>query len=193
MTITLLIERNVDKSNYVRKGASEMAMTEDFVKNAVICELPKLGFAATDIKTAREHGVDIVAKNTKVSRYFLIEAKGDPGDEVKSLPAGREVRFLQSVGQLVTRIHPERGYYYGLAYPMSFKTLVARRLCPGLLKKLQIHLFFVETTRKVEHLTWRDLRNLQASTVKSRSRCGRLCENTHTPARRGRPPESTSS
>ena len=31
-----------------------------------------------------------------------------------------------------------------------------------MLKKLHIHLFFVESNRKVEHLTWRDVRKLQA-------------------------------
>jgi hypothetical protein len=150
-----------------------MAMDEDYVKNAVICELSRLGFIVTDIKTAREHGVDIVAKRSykKPSvRYFLVEAKGDPGKDAKSQKAGREVRFLQSLGQLATRIHPERGYYYGLAYPMSYKRLIidgrkGSRLSPGLLKALHIHLFFVDSKRKVEHLTWRDVRDSQAAAV----------------------------
>ena len=140
-----------------------MGMSEDYVKNAVICELPKLGFHATSLKTAKQHGCDIVAKNMKVARYFLIEAKGDPGQLAANPKSGREVRFLQSVGQLMTRIHPERGYYYGLAYPASYKRLVTNRLYPGLLKTLKIHLFFVEADGKVEHLTWRKLRDLQAS------------------------------
>jgi hypothetical protein len=59
----------------------------------------------------------------------------------------------------MTRIHPERGYYYGLAYPSSYKRLVTGRLCPGLLKKLKIHLFFVGSNGKVEHMTWRKLRD----------------------------------
>ena len=135
-----------------------MALTEDQVKNAVVCALPTLGFDARSIKTLNEHGVDILARNRKVARYFLIEAKGDSPSKAKHPKSGREVRFLQSVGQLVTRIHPERGYYYGLAYPCSYKDLVTRRLCPGLLKKLHIHLFFVDDKLRVEHLTWRDVK-----------------------------------
>jgi len=133
-----------------------MTLSEDQVKNAVIPALAKLGFMPNKIKTLAEHGVDIVARHVKYSRYFLVEAKGDPKG-VKNLNSGREVRFLQSVGQLVTRINPKRGYYYGLAYPSSYKALVTRRLCAHLLKTLKIHLFFVDEECKVEHLTWRSL------------------------------------
>jgi hypothetical protein len=86
-----------------------------------------------------------------------VEVKGDPPKSAANLNSGREVRFIQSVGQLITRIHPERGYYYGLAYPSSYRNLVTRRLYPALLKKLKIHLFFVDSKLNVEHLTWREL------------------------------------
>jgi hypothetical protein len=112
----------------------------------------------TKLKTATEHGVDITARHTKYGRFFLVEAKGESGKGAKALTSGREVRFLQSVGQLVTRIQPERGYYYGLAYPSSYRSLVTRRLHPALLKVLHIHLFFVNSKLQVEHLTWREVR-----------------------------------
>ena len=135
-----------------------MALSEDQVKNAVIPVLAKLGYLPTKLKTITEHGVDIIARHAKYPRYFLVEAKGDSSKEAKYPGSGREVRFLQSVGQLVTHIQPSRGYLYGLAYPSSYRSVVTRRLHPVLLKTLQIHLFFVDTKLRVEHLTWRDLK-----------------------------------
>ena len=138
-----------------------MALSEDQVKNAVIPVLAKMGFLPTKIKTLKEHGVDLTTRHTKYARYFLVEIKGDSHPNVVSQNSGREVRFLQSVGQLMTRIQPNRGYYYGLAYPSSYRGIVLRRLHSSLLKMLKIHLFFVNEKFKVEHLTWRDIEVLQ--------------------------------
>jgi hypothetical protein len=136
------------------------ATSEDAVKNAVLIYLGKLRFRAASIKTITEHGVDIVARHERYGRYFLVEVKGDPSKEVVSSSSGREVRFVLSLGQLLTRINPDRGYYYGLAYPVSYRKLALRRLkYPTLLKKLKIHLFFVDERRRVEHLTWKDLKS----------------------------------
>ena len=134
------------------------AISEDAVKNAVLIYLCKNGWRPTDIKTITEHGVDLVVRNQRYGRYFCIEAKGESAKIVVSQSSGREVRFLQSLGQLLTRINPDNGYYYGLAYPSSYRELVLRRLqFPSLLKRLKIHLFFVDAQRRVEHLTWKDL------------------------------------
>ncbi len=134
-----------------------MPLTEDAVKNAVLVRLGKLGFHPASIKTMREHGVDIVARHHN-GRYFLVEVKGGPSNTAISPKSGRDVRFVLSMGQLMTRINPDTGYYYGLAYPASYKQMALRRLkYPSLLKTLNIDLFFVDGNRRVEHLTWRDL------------------------------------
>jgi len=135
-----------------------MPLTEDKVRNAVVSKLSSMKYHPRTIKSLSEHGVDIKARHERFSRYFLVEVKGDPSDGVKSASAGREVRFLQGLGQLITRIQPERGYYYGLAFPSSYRDIVIRRLHPALLKLLKIHLFFVDDRRRVEYLTWRHLR-----------------------------------
>ena len=134
-----------------------MRLTEDRVKNAVIANLASMNYLPRAIKSHSEHGVDIKARHQRYGRFFLVEVKGEPSDGVKNTRSGREVRFLQALGQLVTRIQPERGYYYGLAFPASYRDLVTRRLHPALLKRLQIHLFFVDDRLRVEHLRWRDL------------------------------------
>ena len=136
-----------------------MRLTEDHVKNAVIAKLVSMHYPPRNIRSLAEHGVDITARHERYARYFLVEVKGEPSDGVKNAKSGREVRFLQALGQLITRIQPERGYYYGLAFPSSYRDLVLRLLHPELLKRLQIHLFFVNDRRRVEHLIWRDLRS----------------------------------
>lgn len=144
-----------------------MLLTEDRVKNAVLAYLSQRGLALISVKTLREQGVDITAKYQRYNRYFLIEVKGDPSPAALAPSSFRENAFVKSVGQIITRIHPERGYKYGLAYPSSYRELVIRRLPPTLLKKLNLNLFFVNESQQVEHLTWRDLISTAA---KSRSK-----------------------
>lgn len=137
-----------------------MLLSEDRVKNAVIVQLAKMGYLPVRIKAIRERGVDIVARHRRYGRYFLVEVKGDPSKNVKSPGAGRDVHFIYSVGQLMTRIVPERGYYYGLAYPISYRKLVMHRLPSALMKKLHIHLFFVSESLRVEVVKWREVRGV---------------------------------
>jgi hypothetical protein len=141
----------------VQKPEGCMSMSEQKVQNAVVAKLNALGYTIRALKAAGEHGVDITARHQRYSRYFLVECKADAGKDVKSPRSGRETRFLQSVGQIVTRIQPERGYKYGLAFPASYRAIVRRRLHPALLKRLNLHIFLVGERGRVEHVTWRDL------------------------------------
>jgi hypothetical protein len=139
-------------------SAHSKALSEDSVKNAVVVYLCKHGWRPTDIKTITEHGVDIVMRKQNYGRYFCIEAKGDPSKNAFSPRSGRENRVIHSLGQLLTRINPDNGYYYGLAYPASYrKTALLKLQFPSMLKKLKINLFFVGENGCVEHLTWKDL------------------------------------
>lgn len=134
-----------------------MAITEQKVQNAVTAYLGTIHYRATKLKSAGEHGVDIRAVHTKYARYFLVECKGDSARQVVSANSGKEVRFLLGLGQIVTRMHPGRGYYYGLAMPAGWGPTVHRRLRRSLLKALRLHIFFVDAEGKVEHVTWKDL------------------------------------
>ena len=140
-----------------------MPVTEQRVQNAIVAELGKLNYRITTLKSGNEQGVDICARHNKYARYFLIECKGDPSTDAKYPASGRDVRFLMGLGQIITRIHPSRGYYYGLAFPSSYQNLVTRRLSPGILKLLKLHLFFVTAKGGVTHFTWRDLTKIQQS------------------------------
>lgn len=140
------------------KGVNRtMHVSEQHVQNAVTAELNRLKYRITKLKSSGEHGVDIRARHWDYARYFLVECKGDAGQSAKSPNSGREVRFLQGLGQIITRIHPARGYRYGLAFPCSYRALVLRRLRGSLLKTLKLELFFVADDNRVTRLTWRDV------------------------------------
>ncbi len=142
-----------------------MALSEDQVKNAVLIELSKMNYRPTRIRTLSEHGCDIIAKHQNYGRYFHIEVKGDAGQTVKSSGSGREVRFIYALGQIITRIHPERGYRYGLAFPATYRKLVTGRLHYSILKVLHLEVFFVDSHLRVERLTWKDLKQLANAAV----------------------------
>ena len=95
-------------------------------------------------KGLKEHGVDIKVKNDKVSRYWLIEVKGDASPRAKSPSSHREVNFNLGLGQILTRMHTDGGrgykyrYKYGVGYPKSFKDKVVRRLPYDICDKLNL-------------------------------------------------------
>lgn len=135
-----------------------MPITEQHVQNAVTVKLNELGFGIRSLKSEGQHGVDILARHQCYGRFFLVECKGDPGKSVKSRTSGRETRFLLALGQILTRMSPDSGYKYGLAFPDTYRDLVTRRVNHGVLKQLDLHVFLVDSKGTVEHLTWRELK-----------------------------------
>jgi hypothetical protein len=127
-----------------------MNLNEERVQNAVACFLPSIGYHPTKLRSVRERGVDIVAKHAQYGRYFHIEVKGEPGPNVKYPNAGRETRFLAALGQIVTRIQPKNGYWYGVALPSSYRDIVKRRVAPEVMQRLRLKFFFVTPNGKVE-------------------------------------------
>lgn len=137
---------------------STMHLTEQHVQNAVTVKLNELGFGIRSLKSEGQHGVDILARHHRYGRFFLVECKGDPGKSVKSRGSGRETRFLLALGQILTRISPDSGYKYGLAFPDTYRDLITRRVHAGVFKRLDLHVFLVDRKGQVEHLTWRELK-----------------------------------
>jgi len=140
-----------------------MHMTEGRVRNALVPFLNRLGYHMTKVRGRGQPGVDIKARNAKFARYFEIEVKGEPGRAAKSQQSGREVRFLAGLGQILTRIRPEREYLYAIAYPASYKAMVCRRVAPTTMKCLRLSFFFVSSNGHVEHVTWREMARLEAA------------------------------
>lgn len=143
-------------------------LTEDFVQNSIVSYLSENGWSKSlKSKSLKEHGVDIKVRNNKVSRYWLIEVKGDASPTAKYPRSHREVNFNLALGQIVTRMMTDgaRGYKYrykyGIGYPASFRSIVIRRLPYDVCDKLNLYVFFVDENSSVELLGWRDLKKLQ--------------------------------
>jgi hypothetical protein len=145
-------------------------ITEDFVQKCLIKHLEKNGWSKS-LKSAElwEQGVDIKVRNNQFSRYWLIEAKGDPSIIVKSPTGSMSSSFNSAVGQIITRMHRngargyKYGYKYGIAFPASFKKMVLRKMPFDVMDKLNLYAFFVDGAGIVEEIDWKKLKNEKLS------------------------------
>jgi len=143
-------------------------LTEDFVQAKIIEYLTNHGWSKSlRSKTLKEHGVDIKVRNDKVSRYWLIECKGDASPTAKYPKSHREVNFNLALGQIITRMQTmgtrayKYRYKYGVGYPTSFKEIVLRRLSYDVCDKLNLYVFFVNEAGVVELFDWRNIKDYQ--------------------------------
>ena len=142
-------------------------ITEDFVQNSLIKYLESNDWN-TSLKSAElwEQGVDIKVRNNKFSRYWLIEAKGDPSAKVKNPSGSMSSSFNSALGQIITRMHTNgsRGYKYrykyGIAFPESFKKMVLRKIPFDVMDKLNLYLFFVNQKGLVEEFDWKKVKKI---------------------------------
>ena len=142
-------------------------ITETFVQGSLIKYLKKHGWGKS-LKSRElwEHGVDIKVRNDKFARYWLIEVKGDPSLQVVSPGGIRSGTFNSALGQIVTRMHRngkrvyKYGYKYGIAFPVSFRSLVVRKLPFDVMDKMNLYLFLVDRVGKVEIIDWKKMRQI---------------------------------
>jgi hypothetical protein len=140
-------------------------ITEDFVQNSLIEYLKTNGWSKS-LKSAElwEQGVDIKVRNDKFSRYWLIEAKGDPSIKVKNPSGSKSSSFNSAMGQIITRMHRngtrsyKYGYKYGIAFPASFKKMILRKIPFDVMDKLNLYLFFINGNGNVEELDWKKIK-----------------------------------
>ncbi len=142
-----------------------MFLSEDIVQNQVINYLNQKGWSKNlKAKNLKEHGVDIKVRNNNFSRYWLIEVKGEASPNARYPKSHREVNFNLALGQIITRMwtkgkrNYKYRYKYGVAYPDSFKNIVLRRLPFDVCDKLNLHIFFVNQSGKVEEYNWKKLK-----------------------------------
>ena len=133
-------------------------MNEEQVKNAVVVQLNRMNYRILGVSAAKEHGVDIVAVYHDYGRRFLVETKGDSPPSAKNPASGREVRFTQALGQIVTRIRPASGYCYGIGLPDSYRGLALRRIRWQVAKHLNLHLFLVRSRTDVDVVGWKGIK-----------------------------------
>lgn len=147
-------------------------ITEDFVQNNLIKYLESKGWSKS-LQSAElwEQGVDIKVRNDKFSRYWLIEAKGDPSMKVINPSGSISSSFNSALGQIITRMHRngargyKYGYKYGIAFPVSFRKMVLRKIPFDVMDKLNLYLFFVDSVGVVEEIDWKSLKKMNADKV----------------------------
>ena len=138
-----------------------MIISEQFVKNSIIKWLNKNDWKIISISEEGRHGIDIKAKHNKYSRYYFIEAKGEPGENVKYPGSKRENSFVQVIGQIVLRMKSKSRDYYGIGLPISYSKKVFSRLPWQLSKKLILNVFFVNKNGEIKLIKWNDLKERQ--------------------------------
>ena len=145
-------------------------ITEDFVQNNLIKYLELNGWSKSlQSSELWEQGVDIKVRNDKFSRYWLIEAKGDPSIKVKNPSGSMSSSFNSAVGQIITRMHREGvrgykyGYKYGIAFPTSFRKMVLRKIPFDVMDKLNLYLFFVDEMGAVEEIDWKSIKKINGA------------------------------
>ena len=134
-------------------------LTEKFVKQSIIKWLFRNGWGRNlEVGELRDQGVDIRVKNNKVSRFFLIETKG----EGKTRQVN-ESAFVHSLGQIITRMKTggTTRYYYGLGLPELSAKIAIRRIHWQVAKKLLLYIFSVSRDGKVKQYAWQDLKKFQ--------------------------------
>jgi hypothetical protein len=137
-------------------------VSERFVRRAIITYLARKGWdRGLREKETAEHGVDIKVRHNKYARYFFIETKGESSS--KSAKSVREVAFVYSLGQIITRMKAGSArYYYGIGLPELAANIALRRIPWQVAKKLLLYVFSVSNSGKVRQYSWKELRRIQA-------------------------------
>ena len=127
-------------------------LNEDFVKNRIVEWLGQQGYFATHLRMLSEHGADIAARRRQGSNYFVIEVKGEPNQKFY-------YGFLTSaIGEIVQHMTNKLHCRYAIALPVSFETIVKRRIPSVAARKIGLEVLLVDSKGKVERLTWKDLK-----------------------------------
>jgi hypothetical protein len=137
------------------------AMPERFVRRAIITYLARRGWdRGLREKETAEHGVDIKVRHNRYARYFFIETKGESSS--KSAKSVREVAFVYSLGQIITRMKTGNArYYYGIGLPEPSAKIAIRRIPWQVAKKLLLYIFSVDNRGKVRQYNWKDMKGSQ--------------------------------
>ncbi|PIP17198.1 MAG: hypothetical protein COX44_01190 [Candidatus Portnoybacteria bacterium CG23_combo_of_CG06-09_8_20_14_all_37_13] len=140
-------------------------ISEKFVKQSIIKWLFRSGWGRNlEVGELRDQGVDIRVKNNKVSRFFLIETKGEGKTRQVS-----ESTFVHSLGQIITRMKTggTTRYYYGLGLPELSAKIALRRIPWQIAKKLYLIILSVNQREDVIEYDWTSLKKFQNKKLKN--------------------------
>ena len=98
----------------------------------------------------RGQGPDLKVRHRATGHYFIVEAKGEGAGDAKD---AKMESMIAAFGQLTLRFTSHQGRRYGLAFPASWRRRALGKLTGQVVTLLRLHLFFVDESGAVEHLT----------------------------------------
>ena len=136
---------------------------EKFVRRAVIIYLQRKGWGRNlHEKETHEQGVDFTVYHNDYPRKFLVECKGEADPKSFKYPkSGNENSFVIALGQIVSRMETNALYWYGIAFPVSFRDRATRRVPWNFARRNRLKIFFVNKVGKVEEIDWKKLKQIQ--------------------------------
>ena len=151
----------------MKAKTTQKRISEEFVERSIIKYLSQNEWGTNlQFGGLREKGVDIKVRHNRYSRYFLIECKGEgKSKNSKSNNSHKEVAFVYSLGQIVTRMKTggSTRYYFGLGLPEDSAKIALRRLPWQVAKKLLLYVFSVDAKGKVKKYDWQRLKKHQTT------------------------------
>jgi len=154
-------------------------LTEPFVQKCVRKYLKKDNYGKNIKNTGlKEHGPDIKVKHNDFGRYYIVECKGDPSPNVKSMGGSRSSSLNSALGQIISRMHTGRkslrgGYNYGVAFPESFQKIALKKIPYYVCNRLRLSIFIVNHTGEVEKYDYKRLKVKQKAEFKQKDITGR--------------------
>lgn len=142
-------------------------LTEPMVQKAIEKYLAAKGWNHNFKGSAlHAHGVDIVVRdgnNKNKARYLFIECKGR--SSAKSAKSISETSFLNSLGQIVTRMNviAKNAYLYGLGLPHESAAKALRRIPHQVASHLSLRLYSVADNGTVTEYTPKNFKEHQTS------------------------------
>jgi len=136
---------------------------EKFVRRATISYLQRKGWGKNlHEKETHEPGVDFTVYHNRYSRKFLVECKGEANPRSFKFPnSGNENSFVVALGQIVSRMETNAEYWYGIAFPVSFRERATHRVPWNFARKNRLKIFLVNKVGKVEEIDWKGLKQIQ--------------------------------
>lgn len=144
-------------------------MTEPEIQKCIVAYLSAKGWSHKLVaKGLREHGTDIVVRdsNKNKARYLFIECKG--GSQAKSARSITETVWLYALGQLVTRMKviAKNAYLYGLGLPEASAKIALRRIPWKVAQHLSLRVYSVNSLGQVQEYTPKHFRSIQENLKK---------------------------
>ena len=127
--------KRVDEPEVVRRTQGHLAEHDNYTR---LVSRPVHG-----------RGPDLKVRHRVTGHYFIVEAKGEGAGEATD---AKMESMIAAVGQLTLRFTSHKGRHYGLAFPERWRQRALGKMTEPVVSLLRLHLFFVDSSGRVDHL-----------------------------------------